>query len=37
MVMTKEVLIANTHNDGKRRGIAGRARNDGRVIKSYSR
>ena len=37
MDMTKKVLLANTRNFGKRRGIAGRARNDGRVIKSYSR
>jgi len=28
--MTKEVLLTNTCNDGRWRGIAGRARNDGR-------
>ena len=31
MAMTKEVLLTNVRNDGRGWGIAGRARNDGRV------
>jgi|GEM_PF-2180267 len=31
MAIKKEVLLANARNDGRGWGIAGRARNDGRV------
>jgi len=37
MAIIKEVLLINARNDGRGWGIAGRARNDGRATKPYSR